>query len=276
MINFNGNLIEEDNFTLKVQNRGFKYGDAIFDTLKFNGEHLFFLEDHYFRLMSSMRMLRMKIPLMFTLEYYEEQILRAIKASNLQEGARVRVSVFRKDGGYYTPVTNEVDFLIEVNPLSKVVDKHYEIELFKDFPTGSGLLATIKTNNRMVNVLASIYAKENNYQNCILINEKKELVEAMNANVFLIKGNDILTPALDSGCINGIIRKKLISGLQNHNSFNISEIQISPFDLLKADEVFLTNSITDIQSVNQYRKKHYSKEKTIQIQEIFEKEIVGY
>lgn len=275
MINFNGNLIEEENFTLKVQNRGFKYGDAIFDTLKFSGEYLYFLEDHYFRLMSSMRMLRMKIPLNFNLEFYQAQIIRTIAASNLQGGARVRVNVFRKDGGYYTPVNNEVDFLIEVNPLSQESDKHYEIELFKDFPTGSGLLATIKTNNRIVNVLASIYAKENNYQNCILINEKKELVEAMNANIFLIKGNEILTPALDSGCVNGIIRKKLISGLQNHNLFSISETQISPFDLLKVDEVFLTNSITEIQSVDQYRKKHYSKEKTRLLKEIFEKEIVG-
>ena len=275
MINFNGDLVPEENFTLNVQNRGFKYGDGIFDTLKFDDGHVHFLEDHYFRLMSSMRMLRMKIPLDFTLEYYEAQIKETVKANNLEEVARVRVNVYRKDGGFYTPVSNEVNFLIEVNSSIAAKHGHYEIELFKDFPIGSGLLSTIKTNNRIVNVLAGIYTKENDFQNCILINEKKELVEATNANVFLIKGDEILTPSLDSGCVNGIIRKKLIEGLQNHDSFTISETQISPFDLLKVDEVFLTNSITEIQSVDQYRKKQYAKEKTMLIKELFEREILG-
>ena len=275
MINFNGNLIEEEDFNLNVQNRGFKYGDGIFDTLKFDDGHIHFLEDHYFRLMSSMRMLRMRIPLDFTLEYYEAQIKSAVAANHLDKGARVRVNVYRKDGGYYAPVSNEVDFLVEVHPLVEVNHDHYEIELFKDFPIASGLLSTIKTNNRIVNVLASIYAKENNYHNGILINEKKELVEAINANIFLIRGEEILTPSLDSGCINGIIRKKLIAGLQKQHSFKIREAQISPFDLLKVDEVFLTNSIVTIQSVDQYRKKHYSKEKTSLIKEMFEREIAG-
>ena len=275
MINFNGDLIAEENFTLGVQNRGFKYGDGIFDTLKFDDGHIYFLEDHYFRLMSSMRMLRMKIPLDFTLEYYEAQIRETIKVNELAGGARVRVNVYRKDGGFYAPVSNEVNFSIEVNSSIAANHAHYEIELFKDFPIGSGLLSTIKTNNRIVNVLAGIYAKENNFQNCMLINEKKELVEATNANVFLIKGNEILTPPLDSGCVNGIIRKKLIAGLQNHTLFTISQTQLSPFDLLKVDEVFLTNSITEIQSVDQYRKKQYGTEKTMLIKELFEREIQG-
>ena len=275
MINFNGDLIAEENFTLGVQNRGFKYGDGIFDTLKFDEGEVRFLEDHYFRLMSSMRMLRMKIPLDFTLEYYEAQIRETIKVNELAGGARVRVNVYRKDGGFYAPVSNEVNFSIEVNSSIAANHAHYEIELFKDFPIGSGLLSTIKTNNRIVNVLAGIYAKENNFQNCMLINEKKELVEATNANVFLIKGNEILTPPLDSGCVNGIIRKKLIAGLQNHTLFTISETQLSPFDLLKVDEVFLTNSITEIQSVDQYRKKQYGTEKTMLIKELFEREIQG-
>ena len=95
----------------------------------------------------------------------------------------------------------------------------------------------------------------------------------MNANIFLIKGNEVLTPSLDSGCINGIIRKKLIELLRKNEIFSIKETQISPFELLKADEVFLTNSITEIQSVDQYRKKHYSKEKSELIKVLFKKEI---
>ena len=274
MVNFNGNIVDNDSPTIGWQNRAFKYGDGIFDTLKFQNNHLHFIEDHYFRLMSSMRMLRMKIPLNFTLEYYETQIKKTLSENGIDDEARVRVNVFREDGGYYAPMSNKVNFLIVTDSLAKREHSNYEIELYKDFQTASGLLSTIKTNNRIINVLSSIYAEENEYQNCILLNEKKEIVEAINANIFLIKGDEVLTPSLDSGCINGIIRKKLIELLQKHEIFSVSETQISPFELLKADEVFLTNSITEIQSVDQYRKKRYSIEKSALIKILFEKEIV--
>ncbi len=273
MINQNGSLRSGEDFKLSVDNRAFKYGDGIFDTLKFKGGDLCFLEDHYFRLMSSMRMLRMRIPMDFTLDYYEKQIRLTLEANNLDQQGRVRVNVFRQDGGLYTPLSNEIDFLIEATALPTISDDVIEIELFKDFPLASGLLSTIKTNNRMVNILGSIFAKENDYQNCILINEKKELVEALNANVFLVKGNEILTPALDSGCINGIIRKKLIELLKKETKYEVVELSISPFDLLKVDEVFLTNSINEIQSVDRYRKKKYAKEKTREIKALFDDSI---
>jgi branched-chain amino acid aminotransferase len=275
MINYNGNILAENDFKLSAQNRAFKYGDGIFDTLKCLNERVYFVEDHYFRLMSSMRMLRMKIPLHFTLEYYETQIKRTLSENDLSAAARIRVSVFRIDGGYYAPLSNEVNFIIEVNPLTAKEDmRNYEIELYKDFPTASGLLSTIKTNNRIINVLAGIYAQENEYQNCILINENKEVVEAINANIFLIRGNEIMTPWLESGCINGIIRKKLIETLRKQDLFSVSETQISPFDLLKVDEVFLTNSVTEIQIVDKYRKKQYSREKSAMIKELFDRELM--
>jgi branched-chain amino acid aminotransferase len=273
MINFNGRLLPEREFNPGLKNRAFKYGDSIFDTLKWENGLLFFLEDHYFRLMSSMRMLRIKIPLNFTLEYYEAQIRKTLDESLENKNARIRVSVYRADGGYYAPETNESNFLIEVAPIEKPKYENYEIELYKDFPVASGLLSTIKTNNRIINVLASVYAKENAYQNCILINEKKEVVEAINSNIFLIRGNEVITPPLDSGCINGIVRKKLIEGLKKRDDLKVFELAVSPFDLLKADEIFLTNSISEIQSVDQYRKKRYSQEKTKEIQAFFYSDI---
>lgn len=205
----------------------------------------------------------------FTLEYYENQIRLTLDANKLNQQARIRVNVFRQDGGLYTPKTNEVDFLIEAHPLKETYKGAVEIELFKDFPLASGLLSTIKTNNRVINVLGSIYAKENDYQNCILINEKKELVEALNSNIFLIKGNEVMTPSLETGCINGIMRKKLIEAIEKHDTFTVKEMSISPFDLLKVDEVFLTNSIQEIQSVDRYRKKSYANEKTKELKKYF-------
>ncbi len=269
MINFNGKIISQNEFSLSSQNRAFKYGDAIFDTLKFTLDKIYFIEDHYFRLMSSMRMLRMHIPMHFTMNYYEDEILKTINKNNLNGDIRIRVSVFRKEGGLYKPKSQYVDFLMEVKTIDTIEDVFYEIELFKGFPVYSGLLSTIKTNNRMINILSSIYASENNYQNCVLINEKKNLVEANNSNLFLIKGNQVFTPAITEGCINGIIRKKMIELLSKNNNFTIEETAISPFELLKADEVFLTNSIVEVQAVNKYRKKTFLTVKTEEIRKLF-------
>lgn len=275
MLNFNGELIPATELNINFQNRAFKYGDAVFDTLKYD-QKIYFIEEHYFRLMSSVRMLRMKIPMNFTLQFYKDEIIKTIEKNHLAGKVRIRVTIFRKEGGLYTPVTNEISYLIEVEKLNNISKEDYEIELYKDFPILSGLLSTIKTTNKIVNVLSSIFAEENNYNNCILINEKKNIVETNNANIFLIFGDEIVTPPLMEGCINGIIRMKIIEFFKKNNEFIITERPISPFELLKADEIFITNSIFEIQSVTKYRKKLFSTMKTQKIKAIFEskKELV--
>ncbi len=258
MINYNGDLSQTESVNISIKNRGFKYGDAIFETIKINNGRVVFFEDHYFRLMASMRMLRMKIPMRFTLEFLEQEILKTVAAQDKVNSYRARLTVYRKDGGLYRPNTNEVDFLIEVSVNSFQTKESYSIDLYKDFYNFSGLLSTIKTNNRMVNTLASIYASENDFDNCVLLNERKGVVEVTNGNIFIIKGKTIKTPAITEGCIKGIVRKKVIEIIEKHPDFNIEETVISPFEIQKADEVFITNAIVGIQPVTKYRKKEFS------------------
>lgn len=259
MLNYNGNLLPKENASISTENRAFKYGDAVFETIKVKNSKVLFCEDHYFRLMASTRMLRMDMPMNFTLEYFENQIISLCKAADLRD-ARVRFSVFRKEGGLYTPSFNETDFLVETSALTVAVKQEYEVELYKDHYVYSGLLSTVKSTNRIINVLSSIFMQENNYDNCLLLNEKKQLVEAANGNLFLVKGNQIITPALSEGCIKGVIRKKLIEIVKKDADLELVEAEISPFELQKADEVFITNAIVWIQPVTKYRKKTYQTE----------------
>jgi branched-chain amino acid aminotransferase len=131
------------------------------------------------------------------------------------------------------------------------------VELFKDHYITSGLLSTLKTNNRLVNILGSIFAKENDFQNCLLVNENKQVVEALNGNVFLVKGNSIKTPPLADGCLNGIMRKQLISIIKALPDYTLEETSVSPFELQKADELLITNVIAGIVPVTKYRKKEF-------------------
>lgn len=265
MVNFNGTLISDNEIQISTKNRAFKYGDAIFETIKVLNGKVVFVEDHYFRLMASMRMLRMKIPMKFTLEFLQEEILKVIKELPKSSTYRVRLTVFRKDGGLYAPVTNEIDYIIEGTPLEYTEKEVYRMDVFKDFYNYSGLLSTIKTTNRMLNTLAAVFAEENDLDNCILLNERKGVVEAINGNIFIIKEGVIKTPALTEGCIKGIIRKKVIEIIEKHPEYTIEETTISPFEIQKADEVFITNAIVGIQSVTNYRKKEFSTEITNKI-----------
>ncbi|MGK0326055.1 MAG: branched-chain amino acid aminotransferase [Polaribacter sp.] len=258
MINFNGELLFEESIKLSSENRGFKYGDAIFETIKVSNQKVIFWEDHYFRLMASMRMLRMKIPMQFTLEFLEQEILKTVAVQDQFSSFRVRLNVYRKDGGLYTPKTNEIDYLIDVKANTYQTKEIYSVDVFKDFYSYSGLLSTIKTNNRMVNILASIYAKENDLDNCVLINEKKGVVEVANANIFILKGTVIKTPALTEGCIKGVVRGKVIEIISKNKEYTLEETNISPFEIQKADEVFITNAIIGIQSVTNYKKKNFT------------------
>ena len=214
--------------------------------------------EHYFRLMASMRMLRMKIPMNFTLEFLEEQILKTVAVNEYNKNTRTRLSVTRKDGGFYTPNTNEIDYLIESQEIEYSTKASYKVDLFKDFYMYSGHLSTVKTNNKLIHTLASIYAKENELDNCILLNERKGVVEVTNASLFLIKGTLIKTPPLSEGCLKGIAREKVISVITSSNNYTLEEAIISPFEIQKADEVFITNSIIGIQPITNYKKKEFS------------------
>jgi branched-chain amino acid aminotransferase len=261
MVNFNGTI--QDNSAVFVEsNRGFLVGDAVFETIKVVNNQVLFLEDHYFRLMATMRICRMEIPMLFTMEFVEAQILELIDVLHPSAAFRVRFSVYRTGGGFYAPLSNEVAFVVTAMPIESVhysIEKEdYEIELYKDFHVSKQLLSTLKTNNKLLQVLGTIYAKENGYDNCLLLNEDKNIVEALQNNIFMKMGNVISTPPIAEGCINGIMRKQVLAILSKMEGYQVKEAVISPFDLQKADELFLTNVISGIQPITKYRKKSYT------------------
>ncbi len=267
MINLNGKIVPASSAFLSPTNRGFTYGDAVFETLRISSGKILFWEDHYFRLMASMRILRMEIPMNFTMEYLQEQILQtAIQANPETNTVKARVQVYRNEGGLYTPEDSGVSYIITTQKLDTDFylqnNDDYEVELFKDHFILSGLLSTLKSNNKVLNVLAGIFAKENGYANCLLLNENKMVVEALNGNLFLVSGKTIKTPPITDGCLRGIIRKQLIEIVNQLPEYTLEEASISPFELQKADELFITNVVMGIQPITKYRKKLYTTEVT--------------
>ena len=227
MINFNGLIVSNDTNIL-TRNRAFLYGDAVFETVKIMDSKVLFLEDHYFRLMSSMRVIRMEIPMNFTMEYLEEQILTLAKSKNLA------ISFYSID------------------------KKDYVVDLYTDFYVSRQLLSSIKTTNKIINITASIFANENGLDNCLLLNDSKSVIEALQGNLFMLKGNTLITPPVSEGCLNGVMRKQILTLARKIKNLEVVEEVISPFDLQKADELFITNVIKGIQPITKYRKKEFT------------------
>ena len=263
MVNFNGN-IQENSSILIENNRGFLFGDSIFETIKVLDNKVLFLEDHYFRLMASMRICRMEIPMNFTMEYFESQILNLIQSLKNSNSFRVRFTVYRDSEGFYLPKSRNVQFIVTTTPLNSELysfqKEIYEVELYKDSYVPKQLLSTLKTNNKMLQITGSIFADENGYDNCLVLNDEKNVIEALQSNIFMKTGNVVSTPPVSDGCLNGIMRKQILEILKKMEGIEVKETSISPFDLQKADELFLTNVISGIQPITKYRKKEYTTE----------------
>lgn len=263
MINFNG-TIETSTNNILFNNRAFLYGDGIFETVRIVNNKVLFLEDHYFRLMSGMRIIRMDIPMNFSMEYFEEQLLSTAKANSISDSCKVRITVYRNNGGLYLPETNSISFLINATEIIEkkytIANKEYEVDLYKDFYVSKQLLSSIKSTNRIINITGSIFANENGLQNCILINDSKNVVEALNGNLFMLLENKLITPPVTEGCLNGVMRKQILSIAKQYENIEVLEQPISPFDLQKADELFITNVVVGIQPITKYRKKEFGNE----------------
>lgn len=262
MINHNGTITTLEDVTVNPNNRGFLYGDGVFETLKVVNGKLLFWEDHYFRLMAAMRIMRMEIPMEYTPEYLEEEIKKTITSSDLiDKTCRVRITVYRSGSGTYLPDNRSVGFyaFAKAHPHSFYLldNEPYEVELYKDHYVNVDLLSTIKTTNKALHVTGSIWAQDNGYDNCLLVNNEKNIVEALQGNLFLVKDNIIKTPPIADGCLRGILRKQLIEIIGLLPEYDLQETSISPFELQKADELFITNTIIGIRPITKYRKKAY-------------------
>ena len=241
--------------------RALFYGDALFDTLLYKNNTIQFAEAHYLRLVAGMRQLRMEIPIEFSLDYWKGQVYKKIKQTGFQK-ARVRTFVARNSAGYYTPIQQDIIWNIEVEKYMVSSQDEYTLGVYKDNFINPTPISNIKTTNRLVNILAGIHAQENEFDNVLILNQQKEIAESIHANVFIIKDNVVRTPPLSSGCIAGILRAETIKMVNEIDSLKLLEIPLSIYDLQQADEVFVTNSLIEIQSVTHFKRKVFATDKT--------------
>ena len=266
--NFNGKLFAAGESIIGPANRGLRYGDGLFETMKYNNGNLILSNEHFARLWKGMNVLQFKIPKHFTPERLQEEIFALVKKNDHGKAARVRLTVCRGDGGLYDPIDHVPNYIIETWELTEGNGEWNSnglvLGIYQDAKKSCDILSNLKHNNYLPYVMAALQAKKEKWNDAILLNNEGRLCDTTIANIFLIKDEMIFTPALSEGCVAGIIRKYLLQELTKLN-YTIAEKALSTADLANADEVFLTNSIYNIRWVQRLGEKEYGNRLTQKI-----------
>ena len=256
----NGHLISIYEPSVSFENRAFRYGDSLFETIRFSNNKLMFLRDHVTRLKLGMTVLRMNFPAEFNTENIYELIMQLLKHNAHAPNARVRLTVFRNDGGYYTPETNDISFLIESDELNgsyQLNQRGLWVDLYGDIKKSINKLSNIKSGNALLYVMAGISKQSMKLDECLIVNENGTVCESISSNIFVVKNGTIYTAPLTEGCVAGIMRKQILT-IANENKILAFESALTSYTLLNADEIFLSNSINGVQWVGQFKDKFYT------------------
>jgi branched-chain amino acid aminotransferase len=270
-ISVNGKIQTAEKPALLVSNRGYRYGDGIFETMKMVGGRIQLLSYHFDRLFSSLLLLKMDVPSQFTREKLIEEILHICEKNNCNSLARVRLSVFRGNGGFHDE-DRTAGFVIEAWPLENSMSILNENGLIAGIYPGAekscDRFSNLKSANGIPYMMAAIYAKEKKWNDCLVLNTKGTIADSTIANVFIIKDDRIITPGLTEGCVDGVTRRYLIEQFKA-TGYAFTEEPIGPRDLTECDEIFLTNAIRGIRWVRQFGEKTYTNNRSTEIYQRF-------
>ena len=261
MVNINGEIYPNDDAFISIFNTSLISGDLIFENLIVSSNKVLFYEEHYFNLLSSMRILKIKIPMSFTPEFLEEQLLSLyIKSGFVNEKILMRILICNNVAtninptsvNYYIYDAHKIDY--SINNFEK-----YTLDVFKDYFKNTGLLSNLTTNNQLIQRIGLRYCEENDFNDCVILNNSKIISETLNGNIFMIMNDKVLTPSLKDGSNNNVIRSKIIELVNNDiEGYEIIEQPLSVFDIQKSDELFISNINFGIQAVRKFRKKVFT------------------
>ena len=258
-INFNGEIVPADNKLLAVDNRAFKYGDGLFESMRLMKGQLKFADLHADRLQRGMKALKIDGYSQMDTWFLKEKVDQLAARNKIKHG-RLRLTVYRDAEGLYTPSQNKMGYCLELQPVDEpryfLNDKGLIMDIFTELPKPTNYLSNIKTCNSLIYVMAGLFKSQNRLDDVFLLNQNGSLCEAGHSNIFVWYKSNLYTPALSEGCIEGVMRQVVIK-LAKQTGIPFTEAQINPDILYEADEVFLTNATKGIQWVMGFGVKRY-------------------
>jgi branched-subunit amino acid aminotransferase/4-amino-4-deoxychorismate lyase len=258
-VNINGQVVRGDQPVIGLDNRAFHFGDGLFESMRVIGGRVAFIGSHWARLSSGAELLRITLPAQLTMEALARMVEELVQRTG-HMNARCRLTLFRGGGGYYRPETNEGSFTIELKPLTTPNytenDQGLMVDIWPEMRKPLNELARHKTLNSQYYVLAALWSQQRGLDDCLLQNDRGNIIESSTGNLFIVSNGVLYTPSLTDGCVGGVMRAEVIN-LALANGIKVYECSLNPQNLLAADELFITNAVKGIQWASTYRTKRY-------------------
>lgn len=261
----NDEFIPANHHALTAQNRAFRYGDGIFESMRAWGGKLRFADLHAARLQQGMNGLKMDGGTLYDEYFLKQKTSELCKKNKMKDNVRFRLSVYRDADGLYTPESNKSGYLLEATASHEegyeLNKKGLIINVYDELTKPVNKLSNFKTSNALLYVMAGLYKKQHRLDEAFILNQHGFLCESISSNVFVVYDKQVYTPALSEGCIAGVMRN-VVMQTAKANGISIIEAQINPEVLKEADEVFITNATSGIRWVMGYGRKRYFNEIT--------------
>ncbi len=257
---FNNKFYNNDSPVISPSSRGLRYGDGLFETMKSIKGKIINEDFHFERLFSGLTLLKFDVPKAFNQEFILKKIKELCIKNKHNEVSRIRLMIIRGKGGIFDPENLFPNYIIESWALidnRQLNENGVIIDFFPDAKKSCDNFSHLKSNNYLPYIMAGLYAKENKVNDCIVLNSFERICDTAIANLFIVKGNEIITPPLSEGCVAGIMRRWILEKFSLEN-YNVVEKKLTENDLLDSDECFLTNSIYHIRWVKSFRNKNFT------------------
>ena len=211
---YNSDTLAEVDFQLSANDRAFRYGDGLFETVRYERNRIWFWPDHFARLTAGMQALHLTTPTDLTEVAVHQLIMDLLVANHLtDQPARIKIQVWRQPGGLYTPTTNRANVLITTQPGRPFsITERANVGIYEAVKLTYSPYSGVKTLSSLPYVMAGIAKQERGLDDIILLHDSPDnyLAECQASNLFWFSEGVLHTPAIETGCVNGVMRQHLL------------------------------------------------------------------
>jgi branched-chain amino acid aminotransferase len=253
----NGKIILETEGHVSLKDRGFLYGDGIFETLRSYNGTPFKLTEHLERLRSSAG--KLKIPLKYTIDELSNYIDGLIAINGIPD-VYIRITLSRGIGNNGLAISEQPNptLLIQSKPFTPYQEELYEKGMDLIISNARRSTSCPISCHKTINLLTSILLKEETRRKsaseAIILNTDGYVAECVISNIFIVNGKNVVTPPLDTNILPGITRKTVLD-ICRDKGITAKEERFKIDALTSADEIFITNSLMEIMPVRKVEDK---------------------
>lgn len=260
-ISYNNQFVLKDTPLFNITNRSFCYGDGFFESIRMTGADMPFIKNHFNRITETAKVLEIALPKDLSVESIQHTVKLLAEKNGVEQEGRVRINIYRNEGGLYAPENTSSSVIIDLMPFDAATgfelnSKGLKVDLYQKIKKPCNVLSSIKSCNSLLYVLAGKFKKDNDLEESVILNDKHNVCEFTSSNLFIVINGVLYTPAIAEGCIDGVMRKIIID-LAAKARIYVYETELKPNDLIRADEIFLTNAVQGIQWIGAYKSKRY-------------------